>query len=241
MVNVHTGQLPKPPGHVRFVCISDTHNNTDRLLVPEGDVLLHSGDFTKSGWPNQVSHFNNFLSQLNHPFKVVIAGNHDLCFDSENFETLKRGFGLDRRISSEDTKKVLKDCIYLEDSGVELFGYKIWGSPWSPTFFNWAFNLDRGEPIAQKWSLIPKDTQILLTHGPHLGYLDKTYHGTNVGCEDLLTTVQEIKPIVHLFGHIHEGYGVLNDQTTFINASTCNLSYKPLNPPLVFDLPNLST
>ena len=237
-INVHTGEAPPLHGHIRFVCLSDTHDRTNLLQVPIGDVLLHSGDFSRMGEDNDIKRFNSFLAKLPHRHKVVIAGNHDLSFDLENIESLSRDFYTLNNQNPVVTKSYLKDCIYLEDSYCNVGGYKIYGSPWTPRFCDWGFNLDRGAPIASKWALIPKDTEILLTHGPPHRILDKCYDGFSAGCEDLLNVINEINPLVHVFGHIHEGYGYFdNGKTLFINASTCNLRYHPVNPPIVFDLP----
>ena len=90
----------------------------------------------------------------------------------------------------------------------------------------------------EKWNLITADTDILLTHGPPYKILDPCSDGFDAGCKDLLDKVLEIKPIVHLFGHIHEAYGhASNENTVFINGSNCTLRYKPDNKPWVFDLP----
>ncbi|OMJ90520.1 hypothetical protein SteCoe_7109 [Stentor coeruleus] len=190
------------------------------------------------GLQDEVERFNNLLLSLPHKYKIVIAGNHDLTFDLKYQENLVRNFPQTSDVNAAEIKKSLKNCIYLEDSEIIIEGYKIYGSPWSPTFFNWAFNLDKGPDIAAKWDLIPKDTEILITHGPPYGILDLCYDGVHGGCEDLLGKVLEIKPLIHLFGHIHETYGVMNNEyTTFINGSNCTLRYDPINDPLVFDLP----
>lgn len=237
-IQVHSGQIPKPPNHIRFVCLSDTHDMADCLLIPPGDVLLHAGDLTMVGLQDEVERFNDLLLSLPHQHKIIIAGNHDLTFDLKYQENLAKKFPHISGVDAATIKSSLKNCIYLEDSEVVIGGYKIYGSPWSPTFHNWAFNLDRGPDIAEKWTLIPKDTEILITHGPPYGILDMCYDGVNAGCEDLLGKVLEIKPLVHLFGHIHETYGVVhNEDTTFINGSNCTLRYDPANAPLVFDLP----
>ncbi|CAG8727539.1 8579_t:CDS:1, partial [Funneliformis mosseae] len=99
-----------------------------------------------------------------------------------------------------------------------------------------------------KWEQIPPTTHILMTHGPPYGILDETFHGTNAGCNDLLERIEKIKPYVHVFGHIHEGYGVFEKtwksvdrkKTTFINASTTTIEYKPENAIVVFDIPPLN-
>lgn len=238
-LNVHTGEIPRLPDHIRFVCLSDTHDRTNSMNIPQGDVILHSGDFTRAGDEKDVKRFESFLSKLPHRNKIVIAGNHDLTFDLENYSSLQKNFtNLKKIINPAHIKGLLKSCTYLEDSSINIGGYKIYGSPWTPTFFDWAFNLDRGANISAKWDIIESDTDILLTHGPPHGILDMCHDGVHAGCEALLIKVLEIKPLVHLFGHIHEGYGVLaNENTTFINGSNCNLRYQPNQPPYVFDLP----
>ena len=122
---------PKPPGHTRFVCISDTHNKTDRMQhpIPKGDVLIHAGDFTSCGTRDQVKHFNSFMGSLRHPYKVVIAGNHDISFDIENYESLWSFFSR-RKDEPAEIRQLLTNCIYLEDSEVDILGFRIFGSPW---------------------------------------------------------------------------------------------------------------
>lgn len=239
---------------VRFVCISDTHTKIEKLdlkFVPDGDVLLHGGDFTNVGLPTDVVEFNKFLGKLPHKYKVVIAGNHDLTFDDDMVKNgrqdLMYRFGISTKnfedqlskLEVSSVKQLLTNCIYLEDESVDIYGIKIYGSPWQPEFCGWGFNLDRGQLLLDKWNLIPDDTDILITHGPPLGYGDKCFDGQYVGCTELLSTIQKrVKPKYHIAGHIHEDYGITSDgHTTYINASTCTLRYKAINPPVVFDFP----
>nr|XP_045585380.1 uncharacterized protein LOC123747314 isoform X1 [Procambarus clarkii] len=218
-----------PKNVVRFVCISDTHNKTDILPfpIPDGDVLLHGGDFTIKGKLHEALVFNDWLGHLPHKHKVVIAGNHDRLFD-KNFKQF-----------TADSRKVFTNAIYLQDQHTSIYGIKIYGAPWTPEYHNLAFNLPRGQPCLEKWSLIPKDTDILMTHGPPWGQRDFTKGKQHVGCEDLLAVVQnKVMPKYHVFGHIHEGYGMTKTgRTVFVNAAMCNIHYKPINPPIVFDLP----
>ncbi|MFN8395634.1 MAG: metallophosphoesterase [Bacteroidia bacterium] len=121
---------------------------------------------------------------------------------------------------------VFDNVIYLNDSGVEIEGVKIWGSPIQPWFFDWAFNRQRGADIAKHWALIPEDTDILVTHGPPYGILDRTDDGKLVGCEELIKVVERIRPKIHVFGHIHEAHGsLIKDGTHYVNASILNLRY----------------
>jgi hypothetical protein len=104
----------------------------------------------------------------------------------------------------DNLKDYLTNCTYLEDSSLDIYGYKLYGSPWTPTYgVGWGFNLNL---FSVKWDSIPRDTDILITHGPALGCRDICMNGDRSGCENLLTTiVEEVKPIYHIFGHIHEG------------------------------------
>lgn len=209
---------------MRFVCTSDTHTKHSSLPIPDGDVFLHAGDFTRRGELSDVADFDRFLAGLPHKHKIVIAGNHDFAFERE----------------PEKARALLKHCTYLQDGEVTVEGVRIYGSPWQPWFMDWAFNLRRGAEIKAKWDLIPDDVQILVTHGPPLGIGDLVVRpagrGERVGCRDLLEAVERVKPAYHVFGHIHEGYGITKGSpTTFVNASMCDEFYDPVNPPLVFD------
>jgi len=204
---------------IKIVAISDTHAQHRALEVPEGDILVHAGDLTKMGELDSVADFNEWLGSLPHPHKIVIAGNHDFCFERER----------------EASEALLTNCTYLHDASATVMGARFWGSPWQPWFYNWAFNLRRGEEIRRKWDLIPENTDVLITHGPPYGHGDRTDGGELVGCRDLLEVVERIRPVLHVFGHIHEGYGVsASDQTTLVNASNCDSHYEPVNPPVVF-------
>ena len=206
----------------RVVCLSDTHNCHLDIDVPDGDILIHSGDATIGGTIDEIVEFDDWFVKLPHRSKILIAGNHDWLFEREN--------RLARRLLSENVA-------YLQDSACEIDGLKIYGSPWQPRFFDWAFNLDRGAALAEKWKLIPDDTDILITHGPPNGILDRTPAGDNAGCEELRKRVEELRPKLHVFGHIHLGYGRTDKfGVTFVNACNCDESYRPSNPPIVVDI-----
>ena len=208
---------------LRFVAISDTHGQHQHLTLPQGDVLLHAGDISSRGKKSEIVDFIKWFEATNYKYKVFIAGNHDFYFEKE---------------SSEEIESIIpSSIIYLNDSFTIVEGIKIWGSPITPWFYDWAFNRHRGEEIKKYWDLIPADTDMLITHGPVFGILDKTQAAKNVGCEELLKAVNIIQPKIHLCGHIHEAYGMRHvDETTFINASVLNVNYKLVNSPIVFDL-----
>lgn len=184
---------------------------------------------------------------LPYEYKIVIAGNHELTFDQEFMaDLIKQDFYYFPSVSKlkpenyENVQSLLTNCIYLQDSEVTVRGFRIYGSPWQPWFYGWGFNLPRGQALLEKWNLIPEGVDILITHGPPLGFLDWVPKKMQrVGCVELLNTVQRrVQPRLHVFGHIHEGYGVMADgTTTYVNASVCTVNYQPVNPPIVIDLP----
>jgi Icc-related predicted phosphoesterase len=212
-----------PP--VRIVCISDTHGQHAKARVPDGDVLIHAGDFMTFGTrPNEIVAFNHWLGTQPHQFKVVIGGNHDVMFERQ----------------PEAARELLTNAVYLENAGIEFLGMKIWGSPVQPEFNSWAFNVARGAAIRRYWEMIPEDTDILITHGPPMGVLDQSHpSGSHLGCEELAEAVKEVKPKLHVFGHIHGGHGqAAADGTQFVNASLLDEAYRFVYQPQVieFDL-----
>jgi predicted phosphohydrolase len=205
---------------MRVVCLSDTHGRHGEIVVPDGDLLVVAGDVSGRGRRHEIEAFDAWLGKLPHPHKVLISGNHDF------------GFERDR-----EARSWVRNAIYLQDELVEVAGLRVYGSPWQPWFYDWAFNLHRGPAIREKWDLIPPDVDVLLTHGPPRGILDVTDAGEPVGCDDLLDAVRRVRPRLHVFGHIHEGYGrVDRDGTIFVNASNCDVGYRAVNPPIVVDL-----
>lgn len=206
---------------IRIVAISDTHDMHDSLTIPDGDVLLHAGDLTDAGTLEDLERVNDFFGSLPHAVKLVVAGNHDSCLEE----------------APQAARAVLTNCTYLQDEAFVWQGVKFYGSPWHPTFPNMAFNLDPGPAIRQKWDLIPPDTDVLITHGPPYGHRDRNLAGYEQGCHDLLAAVLRVRPALHIFGHIHEGRGIVRRQgITFANASSCDISYAPIHPPMTFDV-----
>lgn len=189
----------------RLVLLSDTHGCHERLSVPEGDILVHTGDFTNNGKELAVRAFARWFAAQPHPHKVVIAGNHDYCLD------------LDKALG----RQVFQGASYLLDSEVVVEGLRIYGAPWQPEFMNMAFNLTRGPALQAAWSRIPNGVDVLLTHGPPFGVLDRTFDDRLVGCEELRMAVDRVGPKLHVFGHIHESAGSVGEGgMLFVNAST---------------------
>lgn len=204
---------------MRLVCISDTHGTLPN--VPYGDVLIHAGDASMLGREYEIRAFNDWLGTLRHPHKIFVAGNHDWIFEKD----------------SEKAKALLTNAIYLQDSGVEIEGVKFWGSPWQPAYNDWAFNLKSPDERAAKWAMIPNDTRVLITHAPPATIGDGNGQMMPCGCDALNWRVFQVKPEVHVYGHIHEGYGMrCREGITFINASVLDGKYRLVNEPIVIDL-----
>ncbi len=208
---------------MKIIVISDTHGQHHNLEVPPGDMVIHAGDVSRSGKESQIKEFLLWFEKLPHKYKIFVAGNHDWYFE---------------KAIPEDIATVIPENVtYLNDTGVTIEGMNIWGSPIQPWFLDWAFNRHRGADIRKHWDLIPENTDLLITHGPAMGYQDKTTRGEHVGCLDLLERIQFIKPKYHVSGHIHEAYGQSTDgTTTYINASVLNERYQLVNEPICIAL-----
>jgi Icc-related predicted phosphoesterase len=213
---------------MKIVFISDTHGKHKILtskaynnILGEGDVLVHAGDCTNVGKTHEIKEFLDWFSDTPFTHKIFIAGNHDFWFEKNH------------DIAQEYKDKGVK---YLFDSMVEIDGVKIYGSPWQPEFYDWAFNLPRGEKLAEKWGKIPEGLDILVTHSPAFGMVDATIQGISVGCHDLFQRVVKVKPKIHACGHIHWSYGQKTfDGIEFINASILNEGYFYENKPIAIE------
>ena len=208
---------------MKLIAISDTHCRHRSLRLPKGDVVLHAGDISYKGDVKEIEDFLEWFGALPHQYKIFIAGNHDFFFEKEKEAIIKR---------------LLPPTVhYLKDEELLIGGLKIWGSPYTPFFYQWAFNKKRGPDLAAHWGKIPADTDVLLTHGPVYGILDAVLNEQQAGDKDLLKRVLEIKPKAHVCGHIHESYGsVKRHGIKFINACVLNESYELSHGPVVFEL-----
>lgn len=208
---------------MKLTAISDTHGLHRDLALGSGDVLIHAGDCTRSGKDSEAKDFMLWLSEQDYKHKVFIAGNHDWWFE--------------RATTQEVQKSIPKGVTYLNDSGISIDGIKFWGSPVQPWFLDWAFNRQRGSDIQKHWDLIPSDTDVMISHGPAYGILDRVVGGEQVGCKGLLKTLEAIKPQHFVFGHIHEAYGnEQRDGINYINASVLNERYQLVNAPIHFEI-----
>lgn len=217
---------------IKIVCISDTHCRLRKITIPEGDILVHSGDLTFRGDISETSQEIRELGRYAKNFKaiVLVEGNHDWL--GVRHPELMNQMCKDNGIT------------LLRDSSAIIEGLNFYGSPWQPQFHNWAWNLPRGQALKDKWALIPEDTQVLLTHGPPMGILDTVERFDrnsgimgieHVGCDDLYNRVKSLPQLkLHNFGHLHFGYGIhKSDHVTYVNSSINTEQYKPINSPIV--------
>lgn len=209
---------------MRLVLMSDTHQHPlSKWVIPDGDVFIHSGDFSKGKKLKWVQAFNSELQKLPHKTKIVVGGNHDWALQLQR----------DAAIAA------LTAATYLEDQELVIDGVKFYGSPWQPEYRNWAFNLPRGSlELRAKWKAIPDDVDVLITHTPPNTVRDMVWpRGEQAGCAQLRWRLEEIAPIVHAFGHVHEGRGdEMVNNTLCINASSTNKQYKVIPTVIVIDL-----
>lgn len=209
-------------------CVADLHGNYPELHG--GDLLIVAGDVTSNDKLYQYIQFYKWIEKQEYKKKIVISGNHDNYFQKCNtFSPAPFGDEL---------------AIYLCDSGTEFESLKIWGSPWTKTFDGMnpkckAFTVDIDEELDSKFSLIPDDVDVLITHCPPWGIFDLVpgkIKGTLIetGSMSLRNKSMDISPKVHVFGHIHEHGGKIMDSTLtkFINASIVNEHYQPVNKPV---------
>lgn len=214
---------------VRVVCMSDSHGNHRQVEVPEGDILIFTGDATNphnnnasvSNW-QQLEAFKAWFLQLPHPHKIVVAGNHDAELGTSLAE-------LRELFSEKDTTsdKHEPSLVYLQDETVHLtvrrgqssVQVNVFGTPWQPQFSGFETFENDSVILEQRFSgskkLVNMEVQnqpvfsILASHSPPFGKYDN-YYGKQIGSEQLLEAVNYLKvhlnsPLLHCFGHIHNG------------------------------------
>jgi len=232
---------------IKIAAFSDIHGQHSKIQIPEADIVICAGDCTNMGKECEVEDFCVWYGDLPHKHKILIAGNHDWLFEEDPV--------LAKKLCSDN------GIIYLNDTSVTIEGLKFHGSPVQPHFCDWAFNRARNEAdsitynkrtgatisyalIKPHWDMIPTDTDVLITHGPPLSILDELYtaagnpRGEFVGCNELRKRIEEVKPEVHIFGHIHSNGNMERhiNGTSYYNVCTCDKMYTPNQPPVVIEV-----
>lgn len=225
----------------KIVCISDTHNQHHRLTIPECDILIHAGDHCGHGDNYESTDFMTWFASLDQAaHKIFIAGNHDYPFQGNPLMGEKN---LVKR-------SIPSNLIYLEDSYCLVEGLKIYGTPWTPYFYDWAFNglefsqgkdntykggpgesacPDADHPLLERvYGKIPDDTDVLICHGPPKNILDRTLQGDNVGSIKLLNRIHQLSNLkIMICGHLHESQGhVKVGNVDYYSVASLNREYK---------------
>ncbi len=178
---------------MKLALLSDTHGRHERIALPRSvDLVVHAGDFCRRGSDAETLRFLDWLASFDVP-KLLVAGNHDRFAEA-----------------SPDAMRALcraRGITYLAHEATELAGLRVFGSPFVPRFRDMAFNLDRGAPLASAWRAIPDELDLLVTHGPPHGTLDRVVIGRHVGCEALRDALRTRRVALHVMGHVHEARG----------------------------------
>lgn len=220
---------------LRIVAMSDTHGFHKNLSIPDGDVLIHTGDFSMRAKIRHVTEFAEWINSLPHKHKIVIAGNHDMACESMGAQWVEETF---------------KPTIYLDHDYHTIDGVVFFGSPYTiaiNTPSDWSYDYPRYSVRGKRlWKQVVDGPRmdVLITHGPPYGIRDRINEprfgeDPHVGDKDLLDVVKKHNPQVHVFGHIHEGYGLHRYEgvdTVFYNVSTCTEDYKATNDIRIIDL-----
>jgi Icc-related predicted phosphoesterase len=219
--NLKPSQTPIPRTALRLVLLSDTHQLHREVEVPDGDILIHAGDFTMfSESMEAVADFNDWLGDLPHRFKAIVPGNHEFFLEADPSE-----------------RTLLSNATVLINEGIEIEGLRLWGSPATP-MYGGAFGLSSAQDRKRLYARIPQNIDVLISHGPPYGILDTApISGLHQGCHELLEAVMDIRPKLHVFGHIHGAHGVFRtEHTTFVNASRLDLHDDLDKAPFVFEM-----
>lgn len=192
---------------MQLTLISDTHGIHSDLKLPPGETLIHAGDISEYGSEEEIMDFVRWFGSQAYKHKIFIAGNHDTWLEESSLTKFR--------------KLLPKDVHYLQEDSISIEGINFFGSPYTLYYMGMAFNA-RTARIIKHWNKIPKNTTVLITHGPPLGIMSGDF-----GSETLMEQVNIIKPKLHVFGHAHGYHGVQQEQKTFFaNAALL----KPKDP-----------
>lgn len=223
---------------MKIVAISDVHGKWNKITIPDCDLLISAGDYSFRGERWMIEDYHRWLNNQKARHIISGQGNHELAVEAD--------FAGSKALALEECPR----CHFIDEGPIEIEGVKIWYSAITPWFYDWAWNRRRTEEenkafgggwIKPHWNKIPEETDVLVTHGPPYGILDvvRRPDGTpkeRVGCEDLKNRILEVKPDLHIFGHIHHSHGqVHQDGVSYYNVSICDEMYMPSNPITVID------
>ena len=209
---------------MKICCLSDTHQHHKKIKMPESDMIIHAGDFTYHGELAEVKKFLQWYGEQKAKYKLLVCGNHEVEISKQPFQLLQQ---------------------MCEDQGIRILnnnhtiveGLTIFGSPNSSKFgYGWAYNSTENE-LENIYSSILPDTDVIITHGPAYGRLDRVLMGNCVGSMALTKRISELSNLkLHVTGHIHESRGTLiRNGVLTVNAAICGIPYTDviINPIVV--------
>lgn len=205
---------------MKIICISDTHD-IHYPELPEGDMLIHAGDVALGGEIMEVQRFINWFGRQPHQYKVFVGGNHDKALEGLGLDFFSPAAGI----------------TYLNNDTVELGGFKIWGSPSSRTYGRICAFMRDEDKLEYLYESIPDDADIVITHQPPYGLQDTEANGFPLGSPSLMRAIARVQPKLHVYGHIHGGYGQAQIFDGYsINAAQMDITYRKFNPPIVVEV-----
>lgn len=199
---------------MKLTCLSDTHMHHKKIAMPETDMIIHAGDFTYHGEFDEVKKFLQWYGEQKAKYKILVCGNHEVEISKQPFQLLKQ------MCENEGIQ-------LLHNSHTVIEGLTIFGSPNSNRFgHDWAYNSTENE-LEDIYATILPDTDVVITHGPAYGRLDKVLSGQLVGSMALTKRLTELSNLkLHVTGHIHESRGtLLRNGVLTVNASICGIPY----------------
>jgi Icc-related predicted phosphoesterase len=199
---------------MRILAFSDTHGMHNRLIIPKDidiDMVIFAGDYSGASTYLETCGFVGWFDSLKYKYKILVPGNHD--YDIEYTDCTYTFINVERQLGS----------------------FNMFGSPYTPEFQHWNY-MKKEDELFMMYDNAPSDIDILITHGPPFGILDNL-EGLNLGSRALRDYVDRVQPKIHIFGHIHGGFGHKKiNNTDFYNVSICNEAYNPINPLTIIEV-----
>lgn len=228
-LNPKTSSHPKPSTlceretstTYKITALADLHGHFPENL-PGGDILIIAGDISSGKFVYlELDKLKKWMDKQNYKHKIFISGNHDECIKGKlktlNYDTFVN-------------KHYLEDGAYIFDDMI------IWGTPWSVIFpevnpYCKEF-MECETELKYIYKLIPKDIDILISHSPPKYILDRSFNKINCGSQALMDRIEEVRPKLVIFGHIHEHGGKMIEQDgiTYFNASIRDECYRLSRP-----------
>ncbi|KAH9233862.1 hypothetical protein K456DRAFT_53378 [Colletotrichum gloeosporioides 23] len=219
---------PIPEIKTRVLIISDTHGASSlpgSQPLPPVDVAIHCGDLTEESKLIEFQNAITLMKSINAPLKIMIAGNHDWTLDIPIFKSkiaeipppvdmalVHAEYGTFNQARDLLLSSSATDITFLQHQGTHRLTlpngarFTLYASPFTPSTEDWAFQYDPREEASRQWD-VSDDVDVVVTHGPPHGVLDRTAGGERIGSAGLFAAVRRAKPRLHCFGHVHRGWG----------------------------------